>query len=66
MINDRVSTATRAGRIYYVKGRERMRERKCFAWFSRQNDGRQVSLIDDRTRKWDSLIELAEEINGGG
>lgn len=65
MINDRVSTATRTGRIYYVRGWERMRGRKCFAWFSRENDGRQVSLIDDRTRKWDSLIELAEEINEG-
>lgn len=42
-----------------------MRGRKCFAWFSRENGGRQVSLIDDRTRKWDSLIELAEEINEG-
>lgn len=55
-----------SGRQNLLRERERTRGRKCFAWFSRQNDGRQVSLIDDRTRKWDSLIELAEEINGGG
>lgn len=33
--------------------------------FPVENGGRQVSLIDDRTRKWDSLIELVEEVKEG-